>query len=59
MPCNFSSFTVTYNPHSCNLVAHNLAVLGTKLCPGIDPIIDSIPPYINVLVTNDLASYSK
>ena len=54
--CNFSSFVVAFNPRSCNLVAHNLAALRAKLCPGTNLIMDSISPCIDVLVTNDLAS---
>jgi len=54
--CNFSSFVVAHNPHSCNLVAHSLAALRAKLCPSTNPIMDSIPPCIDVLVANDLAS---
>ena len=52
---NFSSFVVAHKPRSCNLVAHSLAGLEAELCPGTNPIMDSIPPCINVLVANDLA----
>jgi len=57
--CNFSSSSIAYRPRSCNLVAHSLTALGAKLCPGTNPIKDSIPACINVLVSNDLASSSE
>jgi hypothetical protein len=47
---------VAHKSRSCNLVVQSLAALGAKLCPGTNPIMDSIPPCINVLVANDLAS---
>jgi hypothetical protein len=53
---NFSSFMVAHKSRSCNLVVQSLAALGAKLCPGTNPIMDSIPPCINVPVANDLAS---
>ena len=41
---------VVHNPRSCNMVAHSLAVLS----PGADPIQDSIPSCIRLLVAKDL-----
>lgn len=56
---NFSRVVVAYNPCSCNLVAHSLAALGAKLCPGTNPIMDSIPTCINVLVAHYAQSVTE
>ena len=52
---NFVSWSVVHNPRSCNAVAHGLAAMGCNLSPGTDPVFDSIPNCIHVLMANDLA----
>ena len=46
---------MVYKPSSCNLVAYGLAAFRAKLCPGTNPITDSIPACTSVFVANDLA----
>ncbi|XP_066310851.1 uncharacterized protein [Miscanthus floridulus] len=53
---NFVSSNVAHNPGSCNLVAHSLAALGDSLSSDVMSVRDHIPPCIQTLVANDLAS---
>lgn len=53
---NFVSFSVNQIPRSCNGVADSLAALGASLSLGAEPVMDSIPNCIRVLVANDLAA---
>jgi hypothetical protein len=56
LACNFVSSNVAHNPRSCNLVAHSLAALGASLSSDVMSVRDHIPPCIQTLVANDLAS---
>jgi hypothetical protein len=56
LACNLVSSNVAHNPRSCNLVAHSLAALGASLSSDVMSVRDHIPPCIQTLVANDLAS---
>ena len=48
--CNFASRVVIHTPRSCDLVAHELAIVGAGLSPGLISVRDCIPSCIQVLV---------
>ena len=52
---NFISWRVQQRPRSCNRVAHELAILGSKCEPDVDHVVAPIPDFIACFIVDDSA----
>lgn len=54
---NFNSFVIQYPPRICNRVADALAALGVMGNMEDDPMLDILPPCIELYVASDQSAY--